>query len=91
MIIREDDIENDEDSAKETNNINPAADVIKILSRCLDPPAVEAIEQSLRHLASFQAINTRSGLITPLGRHMAAMAADPKISKLLIYGGTQST
>ena len=61
-------------------------DVTRTLSRCPDPPNVQAISTAETNLKALQALDSTDGMLTPLGRHMAALPCDPRISKLLIYG-----
>lgn len=62
-------------------------DVRKFLSKALDPPSVAALDSAIRSLRQVEAIDlTDRGDLTALGKHMANIPADLRISKMLIFG-----
>jgi HrpA-like RNA helicase len=74
-------IDDDESSA--------SLDVFELLQRCLDPPPLEAIHSAIQNLIQLQALtktNTGELRLTALGGHIASLAAEPKVAKLLVYG-----
>lgn len=62
-------------------------DVRKFLARAIDPPSVAALDSAIRSLREVEAIDlTERGDLTALGKHMANIPADLRISKMLIFG-----
>ncbi|KAI8083455.1 P-loop containing nucleoside triphosphate hydrolase protein [Thamnidium elegans] len=62
-------------------------DVRKFLSRAIDPPSVAALDSAIRSLRQVEAIDlTERGDLTALGKHMANIPADLRISKMLLFG-----
>lgn len=62
-------------------------DVRQFLSKALDPPSVAAMDSAIRSLRQVEAIDlTERGDLTALGKHMANIPADLRISKMLIFG-----
>ncbi|KAI8380604.1 P-loop containing nucleoside triphosphate hydrolase protein [Choanephora cucurbitarum] len=62
-------------------------DVRGFLSRAIDPPSVAALDSAIRSLRQVEAIDeTEQGDLTALGRHMANIPADLRISKMLLFG-----
>jgi ATP-dependent RNA helicase DHX57 len=62
-------------------------DVRKFLQRAIDPPSVAAMDSAIRSLREVEAIElTDRGDLTALGKHMANIPADLRISKMLLFG-----
>ncbi|KAI8638361.1 P-loop containing nucleoside triphosphate hydrolase protein [Parasitella parasitica] len=62
-------------------------DVSKFLKRAIDPPSVAALDSAIRSLREVEAIElTDRGDLTALGKHMANIPADLRISKMLLFG-----
>ncbi|KAI8987072.1 P-loop containing nucleoside triphosphate hydrolase protein [Pilobolus umbonatus] len=62
-------------------------DVGRFLSNAIDPPSNAAIDSAIRSLREIEAIDeSERGELTSLGKHMANIPADLKISKMLLYG-----
>ncbi|CAO0799169.1 unnamed protein product [Mucor circinelloides] len=62
-------------------------DVRKFLQRAIDPPSVAAMDSAIRSLREVEAIElTERGDLTALGKHMANIPADLRISKMLLFG-----
>lgn len=62
-------------------------DVRKFLSKAIDPPSVAALDSAIRSLRQVEAIDlTERGDLTALGKHMANIPADLRISKMLLFG-----
>ncbi|KAG5463106.1 MAG: hypothetical protein BJ554DRAFT_1712 [Olpidium bornovanus] len=73
-------------------------DVKAFLSQAIDPPSTEAMDTAIGILRAFGAMDPETGKLTAMGRHMvrsrsrsvfdceAAIPADIRISKMLIYG-----
>jgi ATP-dependent RNA helicase DHX57 len=59
-------------------------DVVGILSKTLSPPKIEALERAMRTLKDVGALDGES--LSALGRHMSAIPADLRCSKLMILG-----
>jgi len=59
-------------------------DVIGILSQTLSPPKIEALERAMTTLRDVGALDGE--LLSALGRHMAAIPADLRCSKLMVLG-----
>jgi len=59
-------------------------DVIGVLGRTLTPPKVEALERAMSTLKEVGALDGQG--LSSLGRHMAAIPADLRCSKLMILG-----
>jgi ATP-dependent RNA helicase DHX57 len=59
-------------------------DVIGVLSKTLSPPKLEAIERAITTLKDVGALHGEN--LSALGRHMAAIPADLRCSKLMILG-----
>jgi ATP-dependent RNA helicase DHX57 len=59
-------------------------DVIGLLSKTLSPPKIEALERAMRTLKDVGALDGES--LSALGRHMSAIPADLRCSKLMILG-----
>ncbi|KAG8925227.1 hypothetical protein FRC02_009818 [Tulasnella sp. 418] len=60
-------------------------DVKEFLGKAIDPPDVGAIESSQKSLQDLGAVNDQ-GKLTALGRHMALLPLDLRLSKMLILG-----
>ena len=73
-------------SATATANKEDKYDVRTILTRCLDPPSTNAINQAESYLIKLQAIDPVQRQLTSLGRHLAFLPCSPNIGRLLIYG-----
>ncbi|KAF9982153.1 hypothetical protein BGZ65_003180 [Modicella reniformis] len=56
------------------------------LSKALTPPSVAAIQSALKTLEDLSALDSSTGDLTPLGRHMADIPADLRVAKMLIFG-----
>ncbi|CEP19067.1 hypothetical protein [Parasitella parasitica] len=66
-------------------------DVSKFLKRAIDPPSVAALDSAIRSLRQVEAIeSTDRGDLTALGKHMANIPADLRISKMLLFGSVFS-
>ncbi|KAJ3332894.1 ATPdependent RNA helicase [Blyttiomyces sp. JEL0837] len=61
-------------------------DVVSFLSQAIDPPPSENIADAVGVLTELRAVDSVSGELTPLGKHMAAIPADLRIAKMLIFG-----
>ncbi|KAG0246716.1 P-loop containing nucleoside triphosphate hydrolase protein [Mortierella sp. GBAus27b] len=61
-------------------------DVEAFLSKALTPPPLTAIQMALKTLVDLSALDGSTGELTPLGRHMADIPADLRVSKMLIFG-----
>ncbi|KAI7859753.1 P-loop containing nucleoside triphosphate hydrolase protein [Circinella umbellata] len=62
-------------------------DVKNFLRNAIDPPKVAALDSALRTLHAVDAIDSSPrGELTPLGKHMASIPADLRISKMLLLG-----
>lgn len=62
-------------------------DVRKFLKNAIDPPSVAALDSAIRSLRDVEAIDlTERGELTALGKHMANIPADLRISKMLLFG-----
>jgi len=59
-------------------------DVIGVLSKTLSPPKVEALERAIQTLKDVGALNGDN--LSALGRHMSALPADLRCSKLMVLG-----
>eukprot|EP01038_Epipyxis_sp_PR26KG_P008683 gene8683-11734_t len=60
-------------------------DCRQILQQCIDPPSLDAINQSVRNLQIIRALDDNYDL-APLGSHLAQLPCAPRIGKLVIYG-----
>ena len=60
------------------------SDVIGVLSRTLSPPKVEALQRAMTTLKDVGALEDDQ--LSALGRHMTAIPADLRCSKLMILG-----
>ncbi|KAI7898210.1 P-loop containing nucleoside triphosphate hydrolase protein [Cokeromyces recurvatus] len=60
-------------------------DIRAFLAKAIDPPSVKALDAAVRSLRQVDAIDV-IGDLTPLGRHMASIPADLRISKMLLFG-----
>ncbi|PHZ15236.1 P-loop containing nucleoside triphosphate hydrolase protein [Rhizopus microsporus ATCC 52813] len=60
-------------------------DLVSFLRQAIDPPSMTALESAIKSLRQVEAIDKQDQL-TALGKHMAAIPADLRISKMLIYG-----
>ncbi|KAF9159217.1 hypothetical protein DFQ26_006804 [Actinomortierella ambigua] len=61
-------------------------DVEQFLSKALTPPSTKAIQVALNTLENLGALDSTTGELTPLGRHMADIPADLRVAKMLIFG-----
>jgi ATP-dependent RNA helicase DHX57 len=62
-------------------------DVRKFLAMAIDPPSTAALDSALKSLREVEAIDlTDRGDLTALGKHMANIPADLRISKMLLFG-----
>jgi ATP-dependent RNA helicase DHX57 len=62
-------------------------DVRKFLAMAIDPPSTAALDSALKSLREVEAIDlTERGDLTALGKHMANIPADLRISKMLLFG-----
>lgn len=62
-------------------------DVTTFLQRAIDPPSTQALEQAIVTLRNVGAIDeTPEGKLTALGKHMANIPADLRISKMILFG-----
>ncbi|ORZ28166.1 P-loop containing nucleoside triphosphate hydrolase protein [Lobosporangium transversale] len=61
-------------------------DVEAFLGKALTPPSLSAIQTALKALEDLGALDSVTGELTPLGRHMADIPADLRIAKMLIFG-----
>jgi HrpA-like RNA helicase len=60
---------------------------MQVLGRCPDPPTHSAVLTSESILSKMQAIDSEGdGMITSLGKHLAALPCDPRTGRLLVYG-----
>jgi ATP-dependent RNA helicase DHX57 len=59
-------------------------DVLGILGRTLSPPKVEALERAMTTLEQVGALDGQ--MLSAMGRHMAAIPADLRCSKLMVLG-----
>lgn len=59
-------------------------DVINILNKTLSPPKIEALERAMTTLKDVGALKGEN--LSALGRHMAAIPADLRCSKLMVLG-----
>ncbi|KAH8547643.1 P-loop containing nucleoside triphosphate hydrolase protein [Umbelopsis sp. PMI_123] len=63
------------------------SDVTKFLQRAIDPPSIQALAQAITTLKNVNAIDeTPEGNLTALGKHMANIPADLRISKMILFG-----
>ncbi|CAO3668843.1 unnamed protein product [Umbelopsis ramanniana] len=63
------------------------SDVTKFLQRAIDPPSMQALAQAIVTLKNVSAIDeSPEGKLTALGKHMANIPADLKISKMILFG-----
>ncbi|KAI8923464.1 P-loop containing nucleoside triphosphate hydrolase protein [Entophlyctis helioformis] len=62
-------------------------DVASFLGKALSPPAVENVTLAMGNLRDVSALD-QHGQITSLGRHMAAIPADLRLAKMLLFGAT---
>ncbi|KAI9472058.1 MAG: P-loop containing nucleoside triphosphate hydrolase protein [Benjaminiella poitrasii] len=60
-------------------------DVRAFLAKAIDPPSIKALDAAIRSLRQVDAIDVQ-GELTPLGKHMANIPADLRISKMLLFG-----
>ncbi|KAJ1918463.1 helicase [Tieghemiomyces parasiticus] len=60
-------------------------DVRGFLNRALDPPPTEAVETALDLLHEMSLVDPRSGTLTILGQHVAAVPTDLRVAKLLVF------
>ncbi|KAJ3099000.1 hypothetical protein HDU97_003527 [Phlyctochytrium planicorne] len=60
--------------------------VLSFLSKAVDPPPVDNIKLAIDDLKSLNAINVESEELTALGQHLAAIPADVRVAKMLIFG-----
>ncbi|ORZ15288.1 P-loop containing nucleoside triphosphate hydrolase protein [Absidia repens] len=69
------------------NGGDQALDVKTFLRSAIDPPSVAALNTALATLRAVDAIDDSDrGDLTPLGKHMANIPADLRISKMLLFG-----
>ncbi|KAI8981960.1 P-loop containing nucleoside triphosphate hydrolase protein [Mycotypha africana] len=61
-------------------------DVAKFLKRAIDPPSTAALESAIRALKQVEAVDPEGEKLTALGKHMANIPADLRISKMLLFG-----
>ncbi|KAI7863168.1 P-loop containing nucleoside triphosphate hydrolase protein [Spinellus fusiger] len=62
-------------------------DVKAFLGKAIDPPSIAALDSAIRTLKTVDAIDgTKEGNLTALGKHMATIPADLRISKMLLLG-----
>ncbi|KAG0174156.1 hypothetical protein DFQ28_004676 [Apophysomyces sp. BC1034] len=61
-------------------------DVKMFLRKAIDPPSVQALDSAIATLRAVDAIDADRGELTPLGKHMASIPADLRISKMLLFG-----
>ena len=59
-------------------------DVVGVLSKTLSPPKVDALARAMRTLKDVGALN--GDYLSSLGRHMSAIPADLRCSKLMVLG-----
>jgi HrpA-like RNA helicase len=59
-------------------------DVIGVLSQTLSPPKTAALERAMKTLRDVGALDGKE--LSALGRHMAAIPADLRCSKLMVLG-----
>ena len=57
----------------------------QVVSRCLEPPAAEAVSRAVSELVRLEALSATEEL-TPLGTHLAALPVDVRIGKLILLG-----
>ena len=57
----------------------------QVVSRCLEPPAAEAMSRAVSELVRLEALSSTEEL-TPLGTHLAALPVDVRIGKLILLG-----
>lgn len=62
------------------------SDVSKFLDGALDPPDASAIIAARSTLVNIGALDAARDSLTPLGKHMALIPADPRLAKLLVLG-----
>ncbi|KAI8620273.1 P-loop containing nucleoside triphosphate hydrolase protein [Chytriomyces sp. MP71] len=61
-------------------------DVEAFLNKAISPPSSKNIEAAVSVLRELHAIDRDTAKLTPLGRHMATIPADLRLSKMLIFG-----
>ncbi|KAI9342849.1 P-loop containing nucleoside triphosphate hydrolase protein [Obelidium mucronatum] len=61
-------------------------DVLSFLGNAIDPPSAANITSAITLLQDLNAIDAVSGDLTALGKHIATIPADLRISKMLIFG-----
>ncbi|KAL0087763.1 P-loop containing nucleoside triphosphate hydrolase protein [Phycomyces blakesleeanus] len=62
-------------------------DVRAFLREAIDPPSVAALDSAIKTLRAVDAIDSSdNGDLTALGKHMAMIPADLRISKMLLFG-----
>ncbi|KAJ3029969.1 UNVERIFIED_CONTAM: hypothetical protein HDU68_010546 [Siphonaria sp. JEL0065] len=61
-------------------------DVKAFLGKAITPPSGVNIENAVRVLRELHAVDKESEKLTPLGKHMASVPADLRLSKMLIFG-----
>ncbi|KAI9020185.1 P-loop containing nucleoside triphosphate hydrolase protein [Phycomyces nitens] len=62
-------------------------DVRAFLRKAIDPPSVAALDSAVKTLRAVDAIDSSdAGDLTALGKHMAMIPADLRISKMLLFG-----
>ena len=57
-----------------------------LLCRCPDVPSESSVLAAEQLLQQIQALDSTTGLLTPLGRHLSALPCMPRVGKLCIYG-----
>ncbi|RUS16233.1 P-loop containing nucleoside triphosphate hydrolase protein [Endogone sp. FLAS-F59071] len=61
-------------------------DVQRFLKKAINPPSTEALKTAIQTLLDVGALREGSGVLTALGKHMATIPADLRISKMLLFG-----
>ncbi|KAJ3111071.1 hypothetical protein HDU96_006010 [Phlyctochytrium bullatum] len=61
-------------------------DVVGFLLKAVDPPPVDNIKAAIDDLKSLSALEEASEQLTSLGQHLAAIPADVRVAKMLIFG-----
>ncbi|KAJ3213517.1 hypothetical protein HDU67_002803 [Dinochytrium kinnereticum] len=61
-------------------------DVVGFLVKAVDPPPLQNIKMAMDDLKSLSAIEDETEELTSLGQHLAAIPADVRVAKMLIFG-----
>ena len=69
----------------QVKSMNLQESCMHLLRRCPDPPSRAAVDFAEASLKRIQALDGE-GVLTPLGRHLAALPCDPKVGRMLVFG-----